>query len=185
MDRTREMNDRDNEKVNEAYAREEMGDLMALETQERKAKEREIKSLTTKLGTAKKQNARLSKRIEELEALNKSYMNENERVKNLRAKEHKRRMELEERVRALEGRIADKVGPAIGIYSQRLCYMIDTYADGILADADVEAWSKGKEFNIILKEDDEGNKTWHSLVREEGADDVEQTDKPQDAEEQQ
>lgn len=149
--------------LTEAYERYEKGDGMALENHENEALRTELEKMSRRLGMAEKRCERQQKKIDELRAVNQSLVNVNENLTAQNKRIYKQWRELSSRNEAFEKKIFDQVQTAISIYSDRLCYMVDKY--GELRDSEVEAWSQGKEYAVIVQKDGD-DKVWKAVVRE-------------------
>lgn len=157
--------------LSEAYARFEEGDINALEEHKIEAMKKEMKSLSTKLGRAEKRIARQQKKIDELRLSNQSFANNNEKLREMNRRYLARWKEAEKQLREYEKKIADQLGAMAGIYEQRMCYLIDTYADGKFYDSEVEAWAGDKAFALMHDTDDDG-RFWKVVFQEEETEDV-------------
>lgn len=134
--------------ISEAYRKAEEGDAMAIENQEIKAQKKEIESLLRKLGRANKRIERMQKKIDDLRAVNKSYMNKNDDL-------YRKWRLADDKQRGQDSKILNELGSLTAIYEQRMCYLIDTYCpDQRLYDEDVEAWAKDREFALVFDKDD-------------------------------
>ena len=122
--------------LNEAYYRKEKGEEKALEEEKIKAQKKEIRSLSTKLGTAEKKLEKLSK------------INENlQRQKELFYGKYKKAYDELEDYKKNESK---RYFAMATLYEDRIAYLIDTYCDGRLAEADVKAWAEGKEYALTF-----------------------------------
>lgn len=137
--------------LTEAYYRQERGDDEAVERNKTKALEKEINSLSKRLGRAEKRAERLAK-VNEL----------------MHQKMDKAVKQLEEYKQTEARRYFDLAQ----IYEARIAYLIDTYCEGRLAEADVRAWAEGKEYALTFDRDAE-ERIWVVMTREESeADDT-------------
>jgi hypothetical protein len=131
--------------LTEAYYRKEKGDEKALEKEKIKAMESEIRSLSTKLGTAEKRNERLHQ-VNEL----------------MMKKLKKASTELED----YQKHESERYFRMAMLYEDRIAYLIDTCCDGRLAEADVKAWAEGKEYALTFDKDEE-DPVWIVKTRKE------------------
>lgn len=153
--------------LNEAYYRQEKGDVTALQDHEIKALKSENRSLTIKLGKADKKIARLQKAFDKEKELNKSWQRQHEedekkkkmffgRWKNAEA-------ELDERSRKAIVEL-EKLG---GIYEQRMCYLIDKFApNGKVSEADVQEWAGERAFALVHDYDENEGLMWKVAFEE-------------------
>lgn len=139
--------------MTEAYYRQEKGDSEAVEKHKTEALEKELKSMSKRLG-------RCLKRNEQLQKVNKVMHTKMDRA--IRQLEEYKQHE------------AQRYFDLASIYEARIAYLIDTYCDGRLPEADVIAWAEGKEFALTYDQDSE-ERIWVVQTREAGAvDDVKQ-----------
>ena len=137
--------------MTEAYYRQEKGDTEALKKQKTEALEKELKSMAKRLGRAEKRAERLAK-VNEL----------------MHQKMEKAVKQLEEYKQTEARRYFD----LSQIYEARIAYLIDTYCNGRLAEADVRAWAEGKEYALTFDRESE-ERIWVVMTREESeADDT-------------
>ena len=122
---------------------------MAIETQEIKAQKKEIESLLRKLGRANKKIERMQKKIDELRAVNQSFIGKN-------AELYKKWRDADSKLRGENDQIWGELGALADIYEQRMCYLIEKYAEGKFYDRDAESWAGEKEFALIHDSDSEG-----------------------------
>lgn len=143
--------------ISEAYRRYEEGDEMALIEQEIKAQKKEIESLLRKLGRANKKLDKERAKNKDLESQKRIYF--------------EKWRKADEQLHEYEKKIADQLGAMAGIYEQRMCYLIDNYADGKFYDSEVEAWAGDKAFALMHDSDDTG-RFWKVVFQEEETKDV-------------
>ena len=143
--------------ISEAYRRYEEGDEMALIEQELKAQKKEIESLIRKLGRANKKLDKERAKNKDLESQKRIYF--------------EKWRKADEQLREYEKKIADQLGAMAGIYEQRMCYLIDKYAEGKFYDSEVEAWAGDRAFAIVHDEDKAG-RFWKVVFQEEETEDV-------------
>lgn len=143
--------------ISEAYRRYEEGDEMALIEQELKAQKKEIESLLRKLGRANKKLDKERAKNKDLESQKRIYF--------------EKWRKADEQLHEYEKKIADQLGAMAGIYEQRMCYLIDNYADGKFYDSEVEAWAGDKAFALMHDSDDTG-RFWKVVFQEEETEDV-------------
>ena len=144
--------------LNKAY---EEGDE-AVEKLKEKSKMDELRSLTTKLGRAKK-------RIGELEAIGKSYTNEITQLKKQKRDYYNRWKKAKAELDKRNDDLMAEINKLTQIYEQRMCYLIDQFApDGKLVEDDAEAWAEGKEFALVHDANEDAGLYWKVMFREEG-----------------
>lgn len=136
----------------EAYRKYEEGDLTALEEQKDRATKDEIRSLTTKLGRLNKKFDKLRAKAADLENQKRIY--------------YDKWRKADEQLKTYEKKMAGQLGTMAGIYEQRMCYLIDRYADGKFYDSEVEAWAGDKAFALLHDSDDKG-RFWKVAFQEE------------------
>lgn len=140
----------------------------ALEQERIKALEKELKSLSTKLGIEKGKTKRQQKKIDDLMA----------QKKELYAKWRA----VNEELANVNMKIYGQIQQMVQLYEDRLAYLIATKCDGELREKTVEEWAEGKEFAITcdyLAED----RVWKVMMREENKDESDGLDKdPEKAE---
>lgn len=151
--------------ISEAYRKAEEGDVMAIEEQEIKALKKENHALRTKLGTQTKKAERLMRRLDEQKELVKSYQRRNEAL-------YKKWRDAFEKVRGEDDQIWNEMVTLTQIYEQRMCYLIDTYADGKFYDEDAEAWAGDKEFKLAVDYEEDSRKAWKVVFNEDGHEDT-------------
>lgn len=127
-----------------------------MDEQKYKALKSEFRKLELRLGKAEKRNEEKDAEIKELK-----------RVKNLAIDRCRQRdtqlKELNESNAALQGEIAW----AHDFYQARLAYLMCKHEDGVLKEAEVEEWHKGKEFAITGEKTEDGDMLWKVEWREE------------------
>lgn len=162
--------------MTEAYRKAEEGDSMAIENHEKKAAKNEIRSLSTKLGMAKKKNERLTKRLMEEQELVKSYQRRNEALLRENKDYYKRWREAQGKLDKGNEQIHSELSTLANIYEQRMAFLIDTYCpDKKLYDEDAEAWAKDREFALVFDNEDVDSspfrRTWKVVFKEDGQQD--------------
>lgn len=164
--------------LTEAYARFEKGDEKALEKQKIEAMQKELKSLSSKLGRAEKRIERQQKKMDELRAVNQSYMRVNAQLEKTNKESYHKWRDANTAMEIYEEKIADQVQRITDAYEVRLAYMIDKY--GTFSDIDVDEWRQGKSFALVYDEDDDGYPCWNVVYEikeiEDGESDNVQTD---------
>lgn len=163
----------------DAYELVEKGDENALEDYKRDAKDAELKSLSSKLGRAEKRIEARDQEIRDLRKKNRDLDQKCMEMEGLVRKVNARDEKMAEHLRETQKKLHDitedlseKIGKAMSLYKDRLCYMISEYAGGELPEEEVERWAEGKEFSIILETED-GNKIWKVYVKEDSKGDQE------------
>lgn len=142
--------------LTEAYDRLEKGDEMALEDHKIKALEKELKGMATKLGTAEKKLERAQKKIDELTAVNKSFLRKNDEVEKQKRRMYEKYRKADDQLRSYEGKIDDQIKKIISVYEQRLCYLIENFTDGKIYEDDMAAWAGEKAMALVAEFDDKG-----------------------------
>lgn len=166
--------------LNEAYERLEKGDVMALENHKIEALEKELKSMTTKLGTAEKKLERAQKRVDELTAINKSFISKNEDLEKQKRSYYEKYRKADTQLKEYERKIDVQLKGIVMTYEQRMAYLIDTYCpNGKLRERDVEEWAKDRSFAIVFSriEDEElgieGEPAWKVVFKEDESNECE------------
>lgn len=134
----------------EAYYRHERGDDKALENEKIKALEKENRGLSTKLGRAEKQIERMKKKIDELRAVNQSFIGKNDEMERQKKHYYDKWRAAQEELDKGDEDIQAELSKLGGIYEQRMCYLIDNYApDGIVYEKDIEEWAADRAFCLM------------------------------------
>jgi len=159
--------------LNEAYDRLEKGDEMALENHKIDALEKELKGMATKLGTAEKRIERQQKKIDDLRAVNQSYINVNDNLEKQKRSYFEKWKKSDKQLKDYERKIDVQLKGIVMTYEQRMAYLIDTYCpNGKLRERDVEEWAKDRSFAIAFSriEDEElgieGEPAWKVVFKE-------------------
>ena len=161
----------------EAYAAYEKGDVKALENQEIKALEKENKYLRTLLGKAEKRVERQQKKIDELRAVNQSFTNVNNSLEKQKKEFYTRWRKAQDELDKGNEAIMEELRRLGDIYEQRMCYLIDRFADGFFCESDVERWAGDREFALIRQYDEDlGDMVWKVVFKEDEPDKDIQTD---------
>ena len=135
--------------LTEAYARLEKGDEKALEKQKIESMQKELKSLSSKLGRAEKRIERQQKKIYELRAVNQSYTNVNNSLEKQKKEFYKRWRAAQDALDKGNETVLAELQKLGEIYEQRMCYLIDTFTEkGYFYEADAEAWAGDKAFAL-------------------------------------
>lgn len=159
----------------EAYERYEKGDDKALENHEREAMRKEMKSLSTKLGKAEKRIERMQKKIDELRAVNQSFITQNNNLENQKKDYYKRWREAEAKIKKGDDKVLGELQTLGSIYEQRMCYLMDKFAEGFFCESDAVAWAEDKEFALTGKYDEDlGDTVWKVVFKEEETEDGQQ-----------
>lgn len=74
--------------------------------------------------------------------------------------------EAEEKIDRVRCEAYSEIDRLTGIYSARLCYLMEKYNGGELSEADVKAWAEGKEFRIVGEYGDSEQVVWKAVVKE-------------------
>lgn len=164
--------------LNEAYDRLEKGDEMALENHKIDALEKELKGMATKLGTAEKRIERQQKKIDDLRAVNQSYINVNDNLEKQKRSYFEKWKKSDKQLKEYERKIDVQLKGIVMTYEQRMAYLIDTYCpNGKLRERDVEEWAKDRSFAIVFSriEDEElgieGEPAWKVVFKEDDEND--------------
>ena len=144
--------------LDKVYEQIEKGDMRALDRHRESAQHEEMRKLSSALGRAEKglrtrdeKIKELRRRAKVLEDKSKHYYSELRKLQS----EHE----------SLQHKYAGELSGMARIYEDRMAYLMDTYTDGSLAEADVEKWAKGKEFAITY-EGKEGKRVWKVVKRD-------------------
>ena len=161
----------------EAYAAYEKGDVKALENQEIKALEKENKYLRTLLGKAEKRVERQQKKIDELRAVNQSFTNVNNSLEKQKKEFYTRWRKAQDELDKGNETVMEELRRLGDIYEQRMCYLIDRFADGFFCESDVEKWAGDREFALVRQYDEDlGDLVWKVVFKENEPDKDIQTD---------
>ena len=161
----------------EAYAAYEKGDVKALEDQEIKALEKENKYLRTLLGKADKRVERQQKKIDELRAVNQSFTNVNNSLEKQKKEFYTRWRKAQDELDKGNETVMEELRRLGDIYEQRMCYLIDRFADGFFCESDVEKWAGDREFALVRQYDEDlGDMVWKVVFKEDEPDKDIQTD---------
>lgn len=161
----------------EAYAAYEKGDVKALENQEIKALEKENKYLRTLLGKAEKRVERQQKKIDELRAVNQSFTNVNNSLEKQKKEFYTRWRKAQDELDKGNETVMEELRRLGDIYEQRMCYLIDRFADGFFCESDVEKWAGDREFALVRQYDEDlGDMVWKVVFKEDESDKDIQTD---------
>ena len=153
--------------LTEAYERLEKGDVKALENHEIAALKKELKSVATKLGTVEKKLERSKKRIDELTAINQSFVNKNDDLEKGKKKYFTKWREADRQLQAYEKKIDDQVKRIVEVYEQRMCYLIDTFAPGkMVCEQDIKEWAGEKEFALVADYSEDEKVYWKVVFNE-------------------
>lgn len=167
--------------LTEAYDRLEKGDVKALEKQKIEAMQKELKSLSSKLGRAEKRIERQQRKIDELRAVNHSFTNVNNSLENQKKEFYKRWRAAQDELDKGNETIMEELRRLGDIYEQRMCYLIDRFADGFFCESDVERWAGDREFALVRKYDEDlGDMVWKVVFKEDGEDNNVQISEEQD-----
>ena len=161
----------------EAYAAYEKGDVKALENQEIKALEKENKYLRTLLGKAEKRVERQQKKIDELRAVNQSFTNVNNSLEKQKKEFYSRWRKAQDELDKGNETVMEELRRLGDIYEQRMCYLIDRFADGFFCESDVERWAGDRAFALVRQYDEDlGDMVWKVVFKEDEPDKDIQTD---------
>ena len=160
--------------LTEAYARLEKGDEKALENQKIEAMQKELKSLSSKLGRAEKRIERQQKKIDELRAVNKSFTNVNNSLEKQKKEFYNRWRKAQDELDKGNETVMEELQRLGGIYEQRMCYLIDRFADGFFCESDVERWAGDREFALVRDYDEDlGDMVWKVVFKEDESNECE------------
>lgn len=147
--------------ITKAYSELEEGDIRALDKEKIGALGKENQKLLSALGRAEKRVERQQKKIDELRAVNRSYVQKYDDLEQKRRVEYSKRRSAEEGLRKANGKILDELAQLSAIYEQRMAYLIETYApDGKLMESMVEEWAGDRSFALVHDTDDDGEIYW-------------------------
>lgn len=145
--------------LNKAYEKLFKGDDKAIMEQEYESLKREIKKLSTLLGKAEKRVQRQQKKIDELRAVNKSFITRNDDL-------YKKWRDINGTLEAYEENMADQVQQLVDAYETRLAFLVDRY--GPFSDVDVDEWRRDKAaFALVYAENDDGYPCWQVVFEDE------------------
>ena len=163
--------------LTEAYARLEKGDEKALEKQKIESMQKELKSLSSKLGRAEKRIERQQKKIDELRAVNTSFTNVNNSLEKQKKEFYTRWRKAQDELDKGNETVMEELRRLGDIYEQRMCYLIDRFADGFFCESDVERWAGDREFALVRQYDEDlGDMVWKVVFKEDEPDKDIQTD---------
>ena len=76
-----------------------------------------------------------------------------------------------------EDKIAGQIEKIVEVYEQRMCYLIDRFADGFFCESDVERWAGDREFALVRDYDEDlGDMVWKVVFKTDESDKDIQTD---------
>ena len=152
--------------LNEAYDRLEKGDEMALENHKIDALEKELKGMATKLGTAEKRIERQQKKIDDLRAINQSYINVNDNLEKQKREYYEKYRKADTQLKEYERKIPEQLTGIVLMYEQRMSYLIENFVPGRkLFEKDIKEWAGDKKF--ALTSDYEDNElAWKVVFKE-------------------
>ena len=134
----------------EAYAKLEKGDEKALEKQKIEAMQKELKSLSSKLGRAEKRIERQQRKIDELRAVNESFVNVNNSLEKQKKEFFRRWRAAQDELDRGNEQILEELTKLGSIYEQRMCYLLDSFTEGgYFYEEDAETWAADKEFALV------------------------------------
>ena len=119
----------------------------------------ENRRLSSMIGREKK---RVQSRDEEIRKLREK----NHKLENLRQEVYGKYRKLQSEKEELDRKYAEDFGKIAAMYEDRICYLLDTYTDGKLREADVEEWANGKEFCLTYEGEVEDERIW--IVKKKG-----------------
>lgn len=129
--------------MTDAYEAEEKGDDKAVEKNKMAALEKEIRGLYIKLG-------RYKKKIDELRAVNQSFVNTNESLEKQKKEFYKRWRTAQAELEKDKSDINQELAKLGIIYEQRMAYLIENFAPNkVLLEEDVKTWAGEKEFALV------------------------------------
>ena len=154
--------------ISEAYRKYEEGDIMALDEHKLEALTKETKYLRTRLGKAEKRVERQQKKIDELRAVNQSFVTSNNNLEKQKQELYKKWRDTNQSLQDHLNKAGDELSAMAQIYEQRMCYLIDRFApDGVKED-EIEAWAADKEFALVADFTEDGKAiAWKVAFREE------------------
>ena len=170
--------------LTEAYAKLEKGDESALENQKIEAMQKELKSMSTKLGMAEKKLERLQKKLDEEKELNKSWQRQHEEDEKKKKMFFSYWKDSQAEMDEYERHEAERYGKLAQLYEDRLAYLISEHCGGRLEEKTVKEWAEGKEYAITFDEK-ESEPVWIVVFKEdtEGEEDepegISENDRPE------
>lgn len=153
--------------LTEAYRRYEKGDIHALENHEIEALTKETKYLRTRLGKAEKRVERQQKKIDELRAVNQSFMNNSNNLEKQKRNFYEKWRAAEQELQKYRDKAGDELSAMAEIYETRFCYLIDNFApDKTVREDDVKAWAEDKEFALVGNYEDGVPREWKVVFKD-------------------
>lgn len=157
--------------LTQAYENLEKGDKKALEKQKIEAMQKELKSLSSKLGRAEKRIERQQKKIDRMRVVNKSFVRTNESLERQKQEFYKRWREAQAELDKGNDLIMEELNKLGLIYEQRMCYLMDKFSEGFFCEGDVITWAEDKEFALVREYDEDlGDMVWKVVFKEDGED---------------
>lgn len=154
--------------LNEAYERYEEGDEKALENHEIEALKKEMRGMTTKLGTTEKKLERAQKRVDELTAINNSFVGKNQDLEKQKRKYFEKWKDADTQLKEYERKIDDQIKKIVSVYEQRICFLIEQHVpDKRFYENDASAWAKDKAFALVYAKDENDIPCWKVVYGEE------------------
>lgn len=139
--------------------------------QQVKSLSREVNHKNSLIGKQKKRMLRMQKKIDDLRAVNESYMRVNDSLEKQKTRYYRKARVAEEQLAAKNDRLYEEITKLTQIYEQRLVYLIDRYCPAGLPESEVKAWAEGREIAITGEYDEESGLVWHAKWRYASEDD--------------
>ena len=148
-----------------------------MEKQKIESMQKELKSLSSKLGRAEKRIERQQKKIDELRAVNTSFTNVNNSLEKQKKEFYTRWRKAQDELDKGNETVMEELRRLGDIYEQRMCYLIDRFDDGFFCESDVERWAGDREFALVRQYDEDlGDMVWKVVFKEDEPDKDIQTD---------
>ena len=120
---------------------------------------------------------RQQKKIDELRAVNQSFTNVNNSLEKQKKEFYTRWRKAQDELDKGNEAIMEELRRLGDIYEQRMCYLIDRFADGFFCESDVERWAGDREFALVRQYDEDlGDMVWKVVFKEDEPDKDIQTD---------
>lgn len=153
----------------------EEGDDGAVDEAKMTAMKKEMKSLSTKIGKAEKKIERMQKKIDDLRAVNQSFVRMNDELQKQKQEYYRRWRELLKQKDDDEEAIRTQLNVLTTVYEQRMAYLIETYCPEGFREMDVKEWALDKKFAITAAAVD-GEYVWKVVYGEDDGEGIQETD---------
>ena len=156
--------------LSQAYEKYEKGDMKALENERIKALERELKGALSKQG-------RLEKRVDELRAVNQSFIRKNDELEKQKRSYFEKWKQSDQQLKDYERKIDDQVKRITEVYEQRMAYLIETFVPTKMFYEDyAKEWAGEKAFALVADKDYAGKIVWKVVFADNDEDTHKQTE---------